>query len=306
MLIGQLFFLLRNIPRVQEIVVSSGGYWSFLPAFIGKLFGKRVFIVLNGADCASIKSLDYGSLRKSLLRKVCGYTYQLATRLLPVSASLISVRNLYDPDIDGVDQGYKVFFPRLKTPATIIHNGLDENYWCVDPDERKEDNSFISAFAASQFYLKGGDLIVDLARKLPECRFRIAGMDKPEFVEDAPTNLEFLGYLTPETLRHYYRISRFHFQLSIFEGFGCSLCEAMLCECIPIVSSANMLPEIVSNTGYVVSKRDLNELYECVTTALQYKDKRDMGSKARNRVVNNYSIGHRKDAFRKLLENISE
>ena len=298
----QIIFLFRHAWSCKAILISSGGYWALMPSFAGRLLGKPVYIILNGADCASIRSLNYGSLRKFMVRKVCWLSYRLATRLLPVSASLIRVKNLYNP-VDGeTDQGYEVFFPNLKTPATVMYNGLDGDYWFADPSEQKADNTFISVFAASQFYLKGGDLIVDLARRLPHCEFRIAGMQKPQFISDIPGNLGFLGYLEPEELRHYYRISRFHFQLSVFEGFGCSLCEAMLCECIPIVSSVNMLPEIIDDTGFVVSRRELKELLGCVEEALQTQNKEALGKNARRRVMGHYSISHRNAAFTELLQ----
>ena len=69
-----------------------------------------------------------------------------------------------------------------------------------------------------------------------------------------------LGRLNPKQLREYYSKSRFYLQLSNTEGFGVSLCEAMLCECIPIVSSVNMLPEIVGDTGFILETRDSSML----------------------------------------------
>ena len=53
-LLHQLIFLLFNVKKVNTILVSFGGYWSFLPALFGKIFNKKVAIVVHGTDCVSL------------------------------------------------------------------------------------------------------------------------------------------------------------------------------------------------------------------------------------------------------------
>ena len=64
-------------------------------------------------------------------------------------------------------------------------------------------------------------------------------------------NEKTLSIYIREKLRNYYSKSQFHFQLSMYEGFGLALCEAMLCRCIPIGSSVNMK----SNPPLLISSR---------------------------------------------------
>ena len=66
--IQQFFYLLTNIFTCKAIFVMFGGYWSFLPALFGKIFGKKVFIILGGTDCVAFPSINYGSLRKKYLK----------------------------------------------------------------------------------------------------------------------------------------------------------------------------------------------------------------------------------------------
>jgi hypothetical protein len=56
----------------------------------------------------------------------------------------------------------------LKTEFEVIPNGFDVNFWSVNV--AKESGLFLSVFSESQFYLKGGDLIFEVARKLPDLR----------------------------------------------------------------------------------------------------------------------------------------
>lgn len=297
----QFIFLIRHVFGCKAMMISSGGYWAFLPAILGRLFRKPVYIILNGADCCSLKKFNYGSLRKNPLRTICRLSYQWATGLLPVSASLITTKNTFDTDNTSWHQGYRYYFPKISTPAIVVHNAINNAFWNLEEKKETKQNTFISAFQSSQFLLKGGDMIIELARTLPECSFTIAGMHKPEYLTKCPSNLQFLGFVSQERLRQEYRLSEFYLQLSIFEGFGCALCEAMLCGCIPIVSSVNMLPEIVGDSGYILQVKDSENLHQLAIQAMQDPFKADKQRQAVERITANYSVAKRKSAFTHLL-----
>ena len=61
-------FTLRN--KVSKIVISFASHWSYFPSIIGRLFNIPVAIILHGTDCASILSLNYGDLRKPILKRI--------------------------------------------------------------------------------------------------------------------------------------------------------------------------------------------------------------------------------------------
>jgi len=292
-LLHQFFFVLWYMASVKKIIISFGGYWSLIPSFFGKLAGIPVFIILHGTDCASIPQINYGSLRKPLVKVACKLSYIFATKLLPVSISLIEIKNTFYPTDKISEQGFKFFFPKLKTDYEVVPNGLDENFWKPISGHEKEQQSFISVFSGEQFFLKGGDLILDIAKRFPNCKFYLAGLEKPNLNIEIANNVVFLGKLSKYELRDYYNKSRFHFQLSIFEGFGISLCEAMLCECIPIGSSVNNISDIIGNTGYILEKRDIDLLEIIVLKALSLKNKSKMGENARNHIAKNYYLDKR-------------
>ncbi len=300
-LLLQFFFLVFKLPSTDKVVVEFGGYWSVLPSVLGKIFKVPVYIILHGTDCASIPELNYGSLRIPLMKKACGVSYKNATKLLPVSESLVIVENYYQKDISN-NQGYKYFFPEITTPYEVVFNGIDDSYWKVADENQKEDKSFLAVFSEEQFYLKGGDLIFEVAKRFPDCKFRIVGISKTNHT-NAPTNVELLGRLSLEELKQQYQRSQFHFQLSVIEGFGIAVCEAMLCECIPIVSSVNILPKIIGDTGFVVEEKDVNLLENTIKKALKIEDKKAMGIRARQRVVDNFSLEARRE---KLLISIGD
>ncbi len=299
-LIRQLFSLLLTLRRYDKLLIHFGGYWSLIPALLGSKFNIPVYIVLHGTDTASIPSLSYGSLRKPLLRFFCKWSYHFAFRLLPVSESLIRIENqfLNEPS----PQGVRHYFPKNKTPYTVIHNGLMVDYWASKQTSKKP-NSFITVFTMDQFFLKGGDLIIEVAYERPAIDFCIVGITKQQFEKlglEKPINVEFMGILDKSALRKAYSNHQFHLQLSAFEGFGLALCEAMLGECIPIGSSVNMIPDIIGDTGYIVMKKEKNMLLNSIDNAISASTQ-NMGKRARERIIDRFSNDKRTEALLKVL-----
>jgi glycosyltransferase involved in cell wall biosynthesis len=299
-MIMQVFAMLRHIFFIKSVIIQFGGYWSLIPSIIGKIFKVPVFIILHGTDSALMPGINYGSLRKKPLRIALRLSYQFASMLLPVSSSLLRTENDYNPG--EVMQGINYHFPKLKTPARVISNGLATEFWTPPEKGKKDIKSFITVFYPAQFMRKGGDMILLLAKRYPDCNFYIAGSPRPQHISEIPVNVHYLGKISQAELRENYLQARFYLQLSMFEGFGLALCEAMLCECIPIVSSANILPEIIGDTGYVVTKKDIDLLASVVEKALQAGNKEELGEKARARIIEKYSLDNRLQILRETIE----
>ena len=282
-------------------MVSFGGYWSVLPSLLGKLFKKPVYIILHGTDCTAFPSINYGSLRKPLLKKACEITYHYATTLLPVSESLIYSSNTYSTFKNTTEhlQGIKHFFPQINTPYKVILNGVNDQFWHQESHIVKQPNTFITVISTGQFTLKGGDLILEVAPLFPSHTFTFAGMDCPTDIIP-PDNVLFLGKVSPEELRTLFSTSTYHFQLSISEGFGMSLCEAMLCGCIPIGSAVNMIPEIIGETGFILEKRSMKDLTTLLKQIATEQNNTALGKSARTQIISDFSIEKR--AFKLLKE----
>ena len=121
-------------------------------------------------------------------------------------------------------------------------------------------------------------------------------------IDNLPSNVVCLGQLTPNELRIWYSKTQFYLQLSNTEGFGVSLCEAMLCECIPIVSNVNFLPQIIGKSGFVLKKRSNLLLTKIINLALN-SDLEILMKKARKRIVSNFSSEIRK---KRLIEELKK
>lgn len=88
-------------------------------------------------------------------------------------------------------------------------------------------------------------------------------------------------------------------QASITEGMPNTLCEAMLCECIPVGSNVNGIPDAIGNTGVIIKKRDVTELEAGVRRALKLIS----GKEAAKRIRENFSFDDRE---KKMIEVLQE
>ena len=305
-LIKQFFFLLLNIHRFEYIVVSFGGYWSFLPSLFGRVFGKKTFIILHGTDCAAFEEINYGNLRKQPLKQFCKWSYKLAYRLLPVSESLVYTENTYFDKERVIKQGYVHFFPEIKTPYTVIPNGFELDKWQNDSSitTTRSPNSFVSVASGNSLYLKGIDLILKIAKSFKEYRFHIVGFSDNENLYSDCTNVYFHGRITQEKLKELFYSSTFYLQLSITEGFGCALCEAMLCGCIPIGSNVNAIPEIIGEAGYILKNRDSKELMLLIQNNISKNTA--LSELSTEKISRDYPISRRKHELLETMDGKSE
>ena len=306
--IKQLFFLFRHLHGTRALFVMFGGYWSLLPAILGKITGIPVYIIPGGTDCVSFPSLNYGSLRKPVMRTFIRWSFQLCRELLPVDASLVISDYSFLEQADYPKQGYKYFLPGITTPFRVIHNGFDPDFFNSDPG-RKTDNTFIvlaSVTNMTRFKVKGIDLVLYLAEKYDKCLFTIIGITEEikSRMGTIPANVTLYPCLSRERFITFLEESQYVLQLSVSEGFPNALCEAMLCHCIPVGSSVGAIPHIIGDTGYIIrssGKEYISESFdEIIGTDRAVRD--ELGRNARKRIAENFHISKRENAFFELID----
>ncbi len=303
--ISQLYFLLINIFQTDLIVSEFAAYHSFLPALIGRIFGKPCLIVVGGNDCHNFPALRYGNYTKKLLSAFTRWSLQLCSHVAPKHDTLIYNDYSYDKG-SPQQQGIKSVIKNFHTPYTVITNGYDPGKWYCDTP--KVQNSFITVCGglefSFQYQLKGIDLIAGVAAMFPEATFTILGVPAGYSIPNKPDNIYLIGNTANEKLRAIYSTQQYYMQLSMAEGFPNSICEAMLCECIPIGSHVFSIPEIIGDTGFTLRKRDVNLLKEVLAQAISCD--KGLGAKARKRIVDNYTIQKRETKLVALCEKLMQ
>jgi len=303
-LLKQLIFILKNIFNSKIYITQFGGYHSVLPSIIGKVFGKKSVIVLGGTDCVSFPSIRYGNFFKKGLKIATGISLKNASLLLPVDETLVQYEYNYQSN-DYPFQGYKFFVKNIKTPFKVIYNGYDSINWKCTKD--KESMSFVTVGAnlgsRFGFKLKGIDLLFDVAPLLPECKFYIVGGSSIKN-KVVPPNIVLLDPIPNTELANFLSSKQFYLQLSMSEGFPNALCESMLCECIPIVSAVGAMPKIVEKTGFVLEKKDLNQLLNLLQSALKSKEIQLLQKEVANRIKNSFSLKERNVNLKKTISSL--
>lgn len=289
--IKHFFSLLVNLPRTQVYISFFAGYSSFLPAVFAKITKRPHLIILGGTDCSNFPEINYGNYRKVLLGAATRYSIRQSTHLAPVDRTLIDCKYEYFP-VNYKNQGFLSFCNNPDTPVTVINIGYDASkFYCKSA---KKPNSFLTVgqMNTANYFRKGIDLIFEIAPLFPAYSFTIVGDTPGMDYGTVPDNITILPFVPYDELTEIYSSHEFYLQLSIMEGFPSALCEAMLCECIPIVSAVGAMPQIVGESGFVLEKKSLPDLADLVKKAIN-SNKVYLAKRARQQIEINYPISTR-------------
>ncbi|GAB2484572.1 glycosyltransferase [Algoriphagus taiwanensis] len=299
----QFIQLLWYLPKTSQYLCFFGGYHSVLPVWFGKVFGKKCTIQAGGADCINMPEIGYGNFRKKWLRKATVYSFKNCSLILPVAEALVKQDYSYDPQINS-KQGLLNLIPNLKIPIQVIPNGFNTDFW-KDLKKIRKPLSFISVATGtsnpSRAIVKGYDLIEQLAALHPDWIFTLVGDSS---YSSSNLNVTVLGKMKPTELLDLYNSHQFYLQLSTSEGFPNALGEAMASGCIPIGSAVGAIPEIIGDSGVILTKKNLHVL----DSAIQEFAEQDLNSFSQNasqRIHTLFNFEKRKKAILEALELIS-
>ncbi|MDA9018933.1 glycosyltransferase [Flavobacteriales bacterium] len=302
---GILALLWKNRRNETIWVHQSAGHASLIPCLFGHFLGHKNIIIAIGTDSACFPEIDYGNYRKWSTRLSTRISFKRADLICPVHESM----ECYDYDYWDVrhkKQGIKAFIPELETPFFAVPNGYDSANWGVDKKwfERRIDVLCVFSLGArNRSVLKGADLILMVAGRRPEIRFRIIG-EVPKGV-NLPQNCEVVPNCTSQELRYHYNDARIFVQASITEGFPNTLCEAMACGCFPIGSNVSSIPAIISNYGFILTRRDGSLLEELISQGIEHANDKDGIPKEAEisaSIFERYHILRRRDNLLRAIE----
>lgn len=304
-LLKQLAFLCVYFLRARLVICQFAGLHSFFPVLFSTCFGKKSLIVAGGTDCVSFPSIRYGNFYNKRNAWLSAFSYRHCSLILPVHESLVSYHYTYQNQ-DHEYQGLKHHVKDLNTPIQVIYNGYEADLFKRDKTP-KPAASFLTAvgYINSRFTysLKGIDLYIEAARHFPEGEFSILGgigFDTGKL----PPNIKLIPHLSGQALIDCFARHRFYMQLSMSEGFPNALSEAMLCECVPLVSRVGGMPDIVGELGYILNRRNSDELFELVQKALNDPDQEVRGKDCRERIKSLYPLENRRKALLKSCESL--
>ncbi|MBA9079450.1 glycosyltransferase family 4 protein [Rufibacter quisquiliarum] len=231
-----------------------------------------------------------------------GWSIKHATIVTPVHKSLQLTPYTY-ADAGAPAQGYQVFVPDAAVECREICNGYDSRDFYITGAPRRK-NSFLTVAINMEkpfFYRKGVDLLLEAAKELPHCLFTIIGKSPSVERLELPENVTLMPPVPYQELVHHYNAHEFYLQLSMAEGFPNALCEAMLCGCVPIGSNVFGIPDIIGETGYILMKKDKQQLVELIQSAVR-NGAEAYASKASDRIRTEFPIEKREKEFVDVID----
>jgi len=300
------FWLLIHGMTTSSIIIWFVDYHAFFPALFGKVFKKKVLTIVGGFDAVSIPSIKFGIFYKNNFRaRVARHVYKSADYILPVHESLIEGVNFFaDPTGQGYKTGVKSFVKKIRAEFLSLPTVYDPEFWKpLSIGQRLRAVATIASVGDMKtFQRKGLDVIFEIAKVMQDVDFTIIGIKNSiysELLELAPSNVHIIKFIPQEELPSMLSRHKVYIQLSLSEGLPNALCEAMLCQCIPVGSDVNGIPYAIGDTGYILKERNKDHAIDLVLKALESEEEK--GERARQRIMTLFPLKLREQKLLKIL-----
>ena len=241
-------------------------------------------VLIGGWDVAAEPEIPYGAMLSAARRRKTIWTLQNADIVLaPSDASRQETLRWTSREVQVLPLGVDTdFFEPLELKDPVVVTAASVSY-------------------CSTIRTKGLDVLFQVARRLPETQFVVAGRQDPQILRHlqsmAGPNVGFVGWLEREDLRALFRRASVYAQLSAHESFGLALAEAMACGCTPVVSDRGALPEVVGDVGSIVPYGDVTAATRAISVGLAT----GISHAARNRITETFRLSRRRDGLLRIL-----
>ncbi|MGE5690987.1 MAG: glycosyltransferase family 4 protein [Pseudomonadota bacterium] len=239
-LVPRPFELLRKVRRADVLVVWFASWHALAPLLLARVLRRPSLLIVGGFDTAAMPELGYGYQQGGIRRRLARACMRLATRLMTNS-----------------DYSRGELLRNAGFEATVVHHGVPDPFGTLPEGPREPLAVTVSNVARIALERKGLRPFVDAAAPLPDVEWVLVGAwtdDAAELLRRrAAANVRLTGRLSDEELDDLLRRASVYVQASRHEGFGMGVAEAMLAGCVPVVTDAGALPEVVGDAGVVVA-----------------------------------------------------
>jgi glycosyltransferase involved in cell wall biosynthesis len=247
--------LIRAVSQHDFVFVWFASPMAAAAVAAARALGKKSIVVAGGYDVADYAPLRHGMAHRPAQKHFARFALEHCDLVLPVSR---------------FNQEELLRFAKPRR-YQLVHNAVDLPP--VDLERpRKRQVVTVGAVDAVYSKLKGHERFVEVASRLPDIRFVVAGPFKDRTVDKlrqrATPNVEFLGMVPHDRLVALLGESAAYAQLSYYESFGVAVAEAMWCGVTPVVSRLDALAEVVGETGELVDADDTDAVARAIERAV--------------------------------------
>jgi glycosyltransferase involved in cell wall biosynthesis len=280
--------LARAVRRSRLVFAWFATSHAVAPVTLAWLLRRPCVIVVGGVDLANLPEINYGYQQSALRRLLARWVISRATRL--VTNSEFSRQEAVGIGLAPGD-------------LTVIYHGVPDDFGPQPPGERAPVVLTVGVVDARNLERKGLRAFVEAARLVPDMRFVLVGGGEDNALDAlrarAADNVELTGWVSDAERDRLMLSASVYVQASLHEGFGMSVAEAMLAGCIPVVTDAGALPEVVGDTGIVLEGVEPEQLADGIRRA------RALGAaargRARSRALNTFPLERRGEGLRRVV-----
>lgn len=279
----------RGVKNLDVVFCWFASWNSFWALVLAKLLGKPSVLVIGGYDLANLPETDYGHQRGGLGKWVS----RAAMRLAKVRFT----NSFYSQKEAQTNAG----IPPEK--VRVIYHGMPDPFGAIPVNPKERMALTVGKVDRPNLLRKGLEPFVRAAAYLPDVQFTLVGAWADDSIDYllsiASPNVVFAGRVSDEELLEYYRRASVYVQASLHEGFGLSVAEAMLAGCIPVVTKAGSLPEVVEDQGLYCESNSPDAIARSVRLAFEMPalDR----SQIRQRILAEFPMEKRGKALRQII-----
>ncbi|MDO9545354.1 MAG: glycosyltransferase [Pelolinea sp.] len=266
---------------------SWNSMWALL---IAKFFHKPSVLVIGGYDLANLPNADYGQQRGGLGKWVSRYAIRLASTLFT---------NSYYSQMEA-EQNAGITANRVK----VIYHGVPDPFDALPQIPKERMALTVGKVDVPNLKRKGLVPFVRTAALLPNIQFVLVGAwsdDSIEYLRSIATkNVHFTGRISKEVLLNYYQKASVYVQVSLHEGFGLSVAESMLAGCIPVITKAGSLPEVVGDCGIVCESSEPEDIARSIMIVLNSSP--ETRGRIRERIITHFPLSLRQASLNQIIQ----
>ncbi len=291
---------LRPPPWVVAAAAASAdlvfcwfaSWHALLPLAVARATGRPSVVVVGGYDVAAMPEIAYGHQRGGLRKIAARSAMRSATRICAFShaAKAEAERNAGVPP----------------ERVSMIHLGLATLGNEDVSTERAPLLLTVADVNRSNVRRKGLDRFARASRALPDHAFVLVGaIEDRDAAADLTRlggpNLQLAGRLENDELTALRRRASAYLQLSMHEGFGLAVAEAMLAGCVPVVTRVGALSEVVGDAGEYVDDPSPDEVAAAVRRATAHPGLRRA---AADRIRSEFPLAKRRERLLDLVHTL--
>jgi len=281
----------------SDVTVSwLGKLHAFFAVIFAKLLRKKSIVIAGGEEGTNviIHGKPYGHQASFIKRNITKVLFNFASKVFAVSKF----------NCDELIQNARVSSEKVK----MIYHGFNSDFYRKREGTSKEPIiACIGTINRENYVRKGIKLFIQAAKYNQDMQYLVIGPAQekdPTFEEirnELPENVKLLGGKYGDDLVDILSRVSVIVQVSYWESFGCSVAEAMLCECVPVVRKFASLPEVVGDAGFYVKDDSPEEVARQIRRAFQCKE---LQEKARQRIIEQFPLDKRQEEILAVLDRI--